>query len=102
MPQNATAFAYRDGGRAGIIAGVDPDPANTGLISRMGPGLWEELHPTSAGGAYVNFLMDEGQDRVKASYRGNYARLAEIKDRYDPDNTFHINQNIQPASGSGA
>ena len=43
--------------------------------------------------------MDEGQDRVKASYRGNYGRLAQVKDRYDPDNTFHINQNIQPASG---
>ena len=63
-----------------------------------GLGVWE-LHPTSAGGAYVNFLMNEGQDRVKASYRGNYGRLAQVKDRYDPDNTFHINQNIQPASG---
>ena len=59
---------------------------------------WQELHPTSAGGAYVNFLMDEGQDRVKASYRGNYERLAQVKNRYDPGNTFHINQNIQPAS----
>ena len=45
-------------------------------------------------------MMDEGQDRVKASYRGNYDRLTQVKDRYDPDNTFHINQNIQPASGS--
>ena len=43
--------------------------------------------------------MNEGQDRIKASYRGNYARLAQIKERYDPENTFHINQNIQPASG---
>jgi FAD/FMN-containing dehydrogenase len=40
-----------------------------------------------------------GQDRVKASYLGNYGRLAQVKDRYDPDNTFHVNQNIQPASG---
>jgi Berberine and berberine like len=52
----------------------------------------------SAGGAYVNFLMDEGQDRVRASYRGNYDRLAKVKQRYDPDNTFHVNQNIRPAS----
>jgi hypothetical protein len=44
--------------------------------------------------------MDEGQDRVKASYRGNYDRLAQIKRRHDPDNMFHINQNIQPASGA--
>ena len=61
VPANATAFAYRDGGYNGIIAGVDPDPANAGLISRWVKDYWEELHPTSAGGAYVNFLMDEGQ-----------------------------------------
>ena len=42
-------------------------------------------------------MMDEGQDRVRASYRGNYDRLARVKDRYDPDNVFHINQNIPPA-----
>ena len=98
VPADATAFAYRDGGWAGVIVGVDPDPANAGLVSRWARDYWQELHPTSAGGAYVNFLMDEGQDRVKASYRGNYGRLAQVKDRYDPDNTFHINQNIQPAS----
>ncbi len=102
VPENATAFAYRDGGWAGVIVGVDPDPANAGLISQWARDYWEELHPTSAGGAYVNFLMNEGQDRVKAAYRGNYARLAQVKERYDPDNTFHINQNIQPATGSGA
>ena len=85
---------------AGVIVGVDPDPANADLISRWARNYWEALHPTSAGGAYVNFLMDEGQDRVRASYRGNYDRLAQIKDRYDPGNTFHINQNIQPASMS--
>ncbi len=44
--------------------------------------------------------MNEGQDRVKASYRGNYDRLVQVKNRYDPENTFHINQNIDPASGS--
>jgi hypothetical protein len=102
VQDNATAFAYRDGGWAGVIVGVDPDPANAGLISQWARDYWEELHPTSAGGAYVNFLMNEGQDRVKASYRGNYTRLAQVKDRYDPDNVFHINQNIQPASGPGA
>jgi len=101
-PADATAFAYRGGGYNGIIAGCDPDPANAGLVSRWTKDYWEELHPTSAGGAYVNFLMDEGQDRVRASYRGNYDRLAQVKRRYDPDNTFHINQNIQPARQPGA
>ena len=98
MPEDATAFGYRNGGWAGVIVGVDPDPANAGLISQWAKDYWEELHPTSAGGAYINFMMDEGQDRVRASYRRNYDRLAQIKDRYDPGNTFHINQNIQPAS----
>jgi FAD/FMN-containing dehydrogenase len=98
VPADATAFAYRDGGWAGIIVGVDPDPANAERISQWAKDYWQELHPTSAGGAYVNFLMEEGQDRVKAAYRGNYDRLVQIKERYDPDNIFHINQNIVPGS----
>jgi len=50
-----------------------------------------------AGGAYVNFMMDEGQERIKATDRGNYDRLAAIKRKYDPTNFFRVNQNIQPA-----
>jgi hypothetical protein len=57
---------------------------------------YDALHPYSAGGAYVNFMMDEGEDRVKATYRGNYDRLVEIKTKYDPDNLFRVNQNIKP------
>jgi FAD/FMN-containing dehydrogenase len=97
VPAEATAFPYRDGGWAGVIVGVDPDPANAELIAQWARAYWTDLHPTSAGGAYVNFLMDEGEDRVRASYRGNYERLAQIKGRYDPENTFHVNQNIRPA-----
>jgi hypothetical protein len=99
VPEDATAFAYRDGGWAGVIIGIDPDPANAGLISQWARDYGQALHPTSAGGGYVNFLMNEGPDRVKAAYRGNYGRLTQIKHRYDPDNTFHVNQNIQPDSG---
>ncbi len=102
VPADATAFAYRDGGWAGIIAGVDPDPANAGLISQWARDYWQDLHPTSAGGAYINFMMNEGQERIKASYRGNYQRLAQVKNRYDPDNPFHLNQNIRPASEPSA
>jgi FAD/FMN-containing dehydrogenase len=91
-----TAFAYRNGGWAGVIVGVDPDPANNEAITSWTKDFWEELHPTSAGGAYVNFLMDEGGDRVRASYSGNYERLAQVKRRYDPRNVFHVNQNIEP------
>jgi FAD/FMN-containing dehydrogenase len=95
VPSSATAFAYRDGGWAGVIVGVDPDPANREAITSWTKDYFEALHPTSAGGGYVNFLMDEGQDRVKASYRDNYARLAQVKRRYDPHNLFHVNQNIR-------
>ena len=64
----------------------------------MDPRLLGRLHPHSAGGAYVNFLMDdEGTDRVRASYRGNYDRLSQVKRTYDPDNVFHHNQNVAPA-----
>ena len=99
VPADATAFAYRDGGWAGVIVGVDPDPGNAGLITDWCRGYWRDLHPMSAGGAYVNFLMGEGQDRIRAAYRGNYDRLAQIKARYDPGNLFHVNQNIEPAGG---
>jgi FAD binding domain/Berberine and berberine like len=93
-----TAFSYRDAQWAEVILGVDPDPANADTIRDWCVGYWEATHPHSAGGAYVNFMMDEGQDRVRATYRDNYDRLARVKARYDPDNTFHVNQNIHPAT----
>ena len=81
------------------MVGVDPDPANNERLIAWTKAYWEELHPHSAGGAYVNMMMDEGQDRVKAAYRDNYARLAAIKKKYDPTNLFHVNQNVKPSDG---
>ena len=92
-----TAFSYRDARWSEVIFGVDPDPANAEAMREWCVGYWDATHPHSAGGAYVNFMMDEGQDRVRATYRGNYDRLAQVKARYDPDNVFNVNQNIQPA-----
>jgi hypothetical protein len=92
-----TAFAYRDAVWSGVIGGIDPDPAEAATLKEWCVSYWEALHPHSMGGAYVNFMMDEGQARIQASFRGNYQRLAEIKTKYDPDNFFHINQNIEPA-----
>jgi FAD/FMN-containing dehydrogenase len=91
-----TAWAYRDANYGAVFAGVDPDPANVDAIRRWSIDYQEALHPYSAGGAYVNMMMDEGQERVRASYRDNYDRLAQIKAKYDPDNAFRVNQNIQP------
>src|ERR671936_525623 len=93
-----TPWAYRNANWASVMAGVDPDPANVEAISSWSKGYHEALHPHSAGGAYVNMMMEEGQDRVEASYGENYHRLAKIKAKYDPDNLFHVNQNIKPAA----
>jgi FAD/FMN-containing dehydrogenase len=93
-----TAWSYRDANWATVFVGVDPDPANADAIRRWAVDYQEALHPYSAGGAYVNMMMDEGEDRVRASYRDNYERLARIKRAYDPDNVFRINQNIRPAA----
>ena len=86
-----------------MIVGVDPDPANLDR-SRLAREYHDVLHPHSAGGAYVNMMMDdEGPDRVRASYRDNFQRLVEVKRRYDPENVFASTQNIPPApSGSPA
>jgi FAD binding domain/Berberine and berberine like len=94
-----TAWAYRDATYNAVFAGVDPDPANANKIRDWSIGYHEALQPFSAGGAYVNMMMDEGEERVRASYRDNYDRLASIKRTYDPDNLFRVNQNIRPAGG---
>jgi FAD/FMN-containing dehydrogenase len=91
-----TAWSYRDANWSAVFAGVDPDPANVGAIRDWSVDYMEALHPYSAGGAYVNMMMEEGQERVRDSYRDNYDRLAQIKATYDPDNLFRVNQNIQP------
>jgi len=91
-----TPWAYRDSKYAGVIVGVDPDPKNAGKITEWTRAYWEALHPYSSGGAYSNFMMDEGEDRVKASFRDNYDKLVEIKSKYDPNNLFRVNQNIHP------
>jgi FAD/FMN-containing dehydrogenase len=91
-----TPWAYRDANWGSVFAGVDPDPANADAIRRWCVDYFEALHPYSAGGAYVNMMMDEGQERVRASYGANYDRLAQIKATYDPRNLFRVNQNIQP------
>jgi FAD/FMN-containing dehydrogenase len=92
-----TAWRYRDANWGSVFVGVDSDPANADMIRDWTIDYFEALHPYSAGGAYVNMMMDEGQERVRASYGDNYDRLAQVKATYDPENLFRVNQNIEPA-----
>jgi len=91
-----TAWNYRDSTYAMVIAGIDPDPANKDRITDWARHYWEELRPHGAGGSYINFMMEEGQDRIKATYGDNYDRLVTVKKKYDPKNLFSVNQNIKP------
>jgi FAD/FMN-containing dehydrogenase len=94
-----TAWNYRDARWGQVMVGVDPDPTTKSTLRQWSVDYWDALHPYSAGGAYVNMMMDdEGQDRVRASYGGNYERLARVKAAYDPQNVFRVNQNIAPAA----
>ena len=64
----------------------------------MGRDYWSAIHPYSGTeGGYVNFMSEDDQNRAEANYGANYARLAQIKGTYDPENLFHLNQNIEPA-----
>ena len=96
VDKNATAFTYRDVEFTHIIAGIDMVAANMPARTAWVRDYWAALHPHSAGGAYINFLMDEGQDRIKTTYLENYPRLVETKRHWDPENLFHMNQNIRP------
>ena len=98
-----TPWNYRDANWSEVIVGVDPDPANKDRITNWARNYWEALHPHGAGGAYVNFMMDgEGEERIRATYRDNYGRLAQVKAKYDPENFFNVNQNIRPLSSAKA
>lgn len=93
---NAMAWSCRDANWSMVIAGIDPEPKNAEAITRWARDYWEAVHPYNASGAYINFMMEEGDERVQATYGPNYPRLARIKARYDPDNFFRVNQNIRP------
>ncbi len=101
VAKDATPWSARDASFSMVIAGIDPDPQKAGALKTWGRAYWNAVHKFNLGGGYVNFMMDdEAEDRVRASYGENYARLASIKATYDPKNLFRVNQNIQPAAST--
>jgi hypothetical protein len=95
-----TAYPLRDAVYALNAVSMWTDPAQDAPNFAWARGLWEAVQPYSPGSVYVNFLGvgDEGDERVRAAYGPNYARLAQIKAKYDPTNLFRLNHNIRPAS----
>jgi FAD/FMN-containing dehydrogenase len=93
---DATAFAYRDANFATVIAGMWPEPAQNEANIKWVRDYYDATAPLSESGGYINFMAEDDQDRIKANYKGNYDRLVEVKRAYDPDNLFHLNQNIRP------
>jgi hypothetical protein len=95
-----TAFAHRDAQFVHIIGAAYPDPADTSRHVAWVREYWSALRPHITE-ACVNFLMDEGEARVRGAYGSNYERLAVLKQRHDPTNLFRVNQNIKPSGSDG-
>ena len=93
---DATAFAYREARFATVIAGMWPDPADNAKNTKWVKDYYKALEPHSMSAGYVNFMAGDDAGRVRDNYRGNWDRLVATKRKYDPDNLFHLNQNIQP------
>jgi FAD/FMN-containing dehydrogenase len=94
-----TAFAYRDANFATVILASWSDPAVDAERIQWVRDYYDATAPHSEPGGYVNFMDDDDQSRIRDNYKANYDRLVAVKGTYDPDNLFHLNQNIAP-SGS--
>ncbi len=96
---DATAWSYRDARWAQVIFAVDPEPGSIDKLRDWARAYSDAVLPysKSEGGAYINFISESTEERLRASYRGNYDRLRKVKAAYDPENVFHVNWNIPPA-----
>jgi FAD/FMN-containing dehydrogenase len=100
VPAGATAFAHRDRRFMAGVGAVYEHAADRPTHDAWADGFTAALGRDGDPGVYVNFLGDEGPERVREAYPGpTWERLAEVKRRYDPDNLFRLNQNIPPAPG---
>jgi Berberine and berberine like len=100
VPVDATAFAHRSSRIMVNIGAMYQDPEERSIHESWVDAFASSLRQSDSG-AYVNFLGDEGADRVRAAYPGaTWERLRRVKARYDPENVFHLNQNIPPANNA--
>jgi FAD/FMN-containing dehydrogenase len=103
VPDDATATGWRASARWSIhILGMWADPAENEHQIAWVRSLSDVLQPWAQKGTYLNYLMDEGEQRIKDSFGANYERIVAIKDRYDPANFFRLNQNIRPSGALAA
>ena len=100
VPEDATAYPQRDAAfNVNINAVWLEDDRRADEHVRWTRDLYAAVEPHAGGRVYVNFLGAEGQDRVRAAYGdAKYRRLADLKHAWDPENVFHLNQNIKPAT----
>ena len=96
VANDRTPFAHRDATFAFSQDAFWETPTQTDANVQWVKDYWQAMRAYSPRGAYVNFMADEGEDRVRESYRDNYDRLVQIKRKYDPVNLFRLNQNIKP------
>ena len=103
VPRDVTAFGQRDAGFLLNAAARWTDPAESDIHIGWARELHAAMTPFATGGVYVNFLGDEGHERIKAAYgERTYGRLVDLKQSYDPTNFFRLNQNIPPGLPSDA
>jgi FAD/FMN-containing dehydrogenase len=97
--EDETAVSHRNAPYNAIIIGMWSEPVEDERTIDWVRRLWDALRPFSSGGVYVNYLSNEGQDRVRAAYGPEkYERLVTLKNKHDPTNLFRLNQNITPTA----
>jgi len=97
-----TAFANREHEYNLLIIGMSPEAGDASTLKQWARRFWKAMRPHSAGRAYVNYLVEDDQDRIAEAYGPNYHRLVALKNKYDPTNFLRMNQNIRPTAAETA
>jgi FAD/FMN-containing dehydrogenase len=96
IPPTATAYGGRDASYDCFPISIWDNPADDAANIQWARNMWTAMQPFSNGVVYVNNLGEEGENRVRAAYGPNYEKLVVLKNKYDPTNLFHLNQNVRP------